>query len=157
MLKPNLSYQQRSGSNRWPRRLRAATRSWRPPPSRTTWEFVSTRVRTEAPLFNGDDPLGWIFSIQDYINYFLTKFSTSTRCKPDQSATKPHWGLGGHWAPQPLFLLLYIYALLQHKISASAVGHCGVVFEPHEPQLLFLFVQSTDILSSLVIYTHHLS
>ena len=53
-------------------KVASSTRTWRPPPSRTIGEFVPTRVRIEAPLFNGDDPLGWIFGIQDYFNYFVT-------------------------------------------------------------------------------------
>ncbi|VFQ64951.1 unnamed protein product [Cuscuta campestris] len=50
--------------------------AWRPPPSRTS-QLVPTadpipRMRLDAPRFSGEDPVGWIFRIQKYFDYFLT-------------------------------------------------------------------------------------
>ncbi|VFQ63349.1 unnamed protein product [Cuscuta campestris] len=49
---------------------------WQPPPSRTTGRNDSSdrqpRLRIDPPRFNGEDPVGWIFRIQQYFDYFST-------------------------------------------------------------------------------------
>ncbi|VFQ76756.1 unnamed protein product [Cuscuta campestris] len=59
-----------------PRWNRPPGMGWRPPPNRPpngghNIEAIP-RMRVEAPRFNGDDPAGWIFRIQNYFDYFLT-------------------------------------------------------------------------------------
>ncbi|VFQ78707.1 unnamed protein product [Cuscuta campestris] len=50
--------------------------AWRPPVSRTSHIPAATgpipRMRIDAPRFSGEDPVGWIFRIQKYFDYFLT-------------------------------------------------------------------------------------
>ncbi|VFQ61056.1 unnamed protein product [Cuscuta campestris] len=59
-----------------PRWNRPPGMGWLPPPKRPHNGGHNTeaipRMRVEAPRFNGDDPAGWIFWIQNYIDYFLT-------------------------------------------------------------------------------------
>ncbi|VFQ63810.1 unnamed protein product [Cuscuta campestris] len=61
------------GETRW---NRPPGMGWRPPPNRPpnggTNNEAIPRMRVEAPRFNGDDPAGWIFRIQNYFDYFLT-------------------------------------------------------------------------------------
>ncbi|VFR03441.1 unnamed protein product [Cuscuta campestris] len=49
---------------------------WQPPPSRTAGRSDSNdrqpRLRIDPPRFNGEDPVGWIFRIQQYFDYFTT-------------------------------------------------------------------------------------
>ncbi|VFQ69232.1 unnamed protein product [Cuscuta campestris] len=50
--------------------------AWRPPASRTSQFPTATdpipRMRIDAPRFSGEDPVGWIFRIQKYFDYFFT-------------------------------------------------------------------------------------
>ncbi|VFQ86273.1 unnamed protein product [Cuscuta campestris] len=49
---------------------------WRPPPSHTSQSPATAepipRMRIDAPRFYGEDPVGWVFRIQKYFDYFLT-------------------------------------------------------------------------------------
>ncbi|VFQ81342.1 unnamed protein product [Cuscuta campestris] len=61
---------------RRPPPYRPPSAAWRPPASRTSQFPAATdpipRMRIDAPRFSSEDPVGWIFRIQKYFDYFLT-------------------------------------------------------------------------------------